>query len=277
MMIGMKKVTANGLTFMTGSKGQGPRLLFITGTGCDLRHSDTPLTSSLTSEFQVLSYDQRGMGQTDKPDGPYSMRGYAEDAVAVLDAYGWEEALVVGYSFGGMVAQELAIGWPERVQRLVLLVTTAGGEGGSSYPLHALFDLPLEERARRTIEISDLTFTPEWQAAHPLAAAERVNGFVADECLATDPESLSGAKHQLQARAQHDTYERLPSITMPTLVIAAKDDGLAPLPAQQAMAEAIPQAKFEVFAGAHSMLWDSDEVFQRIACFMREGGANDVC
>lgn len=264
----MKMITANGLHVMTGLTGQGPRLLFITGTGADLRRDETPLTSPLTADFQVLTYDQRGMGQTDKPDGPYSMQGYAEDAVVVLDAYGWDTALVVGYSFGGMVAQELAIRYPERVERLVLLATAAGGAGGSSYPLHQLFDLPLAERARRTIEIADLTFTPQWQAANPQAAMERIDAFIAGERFAVSPEAQAGARQQLAARAQHDAYDRLPHITAPTLVIGGRNDGLAPLSAQQAMAAQIPQGAFEAVDGSHSMLWGSAAVFQRITQFM---------
>ena len=74
------------------------------------------------------------------------MADFADDAAALLDAVGWDDCLVLGISFGGMVAQEVAIRHPERVRRLVLACTSAGGEGGASYPLHELVDLSPEER-----------------------------------------------------------------------------------------------------------------------------------
>ncbi|MEX0837956.1 MAG: alpha/beta hydrolase, partial [Parvibaculum sp.] len=89
--------------------GAGPRLLFISGTGGDLRVRPNVLDGPFPKHFDMLAYDQRGLGQTGKPDRPYSMAEYAEDAVGLMAAIGWGSALVVGVSFGGMVAQELAI------------------------------------------------------------------------------------------------------------------------------------------------------------------------
>ena len=81
-------------------EGEGPRVLVISGTGGDLRRRPG-LASVLGDRFTTLSYDQRGLGQTSIPDGPYSMAGYAQDAVALLDAVGWDRCMVVGTSFGG--------------------------------------------------------------------------------------------------------------------------------------------------------------------------------
>ena len=98
----MKRIAANGISFMTANAGSGPRLLFISGTGGDLRRANSAVNLPLVKQFEVLAYDQRGLGQTGKPAGPYSMHDYAADAVAVMDTYGWGRAHVVGYSFGGM-------------------------------------------------------------------------------------------------------------------------------------------------------------------------------
>ena len=122
-------------------RGTGPRLLYISGTGGDLRRSPNAFDSPLTEHFEVLAYDQRGLGQTDKPDVAYTMADYAADADGLLQALGWDECLVMGISFGGMVAQEFALRYPHRVQRLVLGCTSSGGEGGASYPLHELAHL----------------------------------------------------------------------------------------------------------------------------------------
>ena len=116
--------------------GSGPRLLFISGSGGDLRVKPGVFESPLARGFDLLGYDQRGLGQTDKPAGPYSMQDYADDAAKLLDALDWQDALVVGVSFGGMVAQEFALRHPRRISKLVLACTSSGGEGGASYPLH---------------------------------------------------------------------------------------------------------------------------------------------
>ena len=115
--------------------GAGPRVLFINGSGGDLRRQPSVFSSPLAAAFTLLAHDQRGLGQTTVPDPPYTMSDYADDAAALLDAIGWDRCHVVGTSFGGMVAQEFALRHPGRVDRLVLNCTSSGGDGGSSLSL----------------------------------------------------------------------------------------------------------------------------------------------
>jgi pimeloyl-ACP methyl ester carboxylesterase len=145
----------NGLSLYYQRAGSGPPLLFISGTGGDLRTQPNVFAAPLSRSFDLLAYDQRGLGRTDKPDEPYSMAQYADDAAALLTHVGWDEALVLGVSFGGMVAQELALRHPARVKRLVLACTSPGGEGGASFPFHEIEHLKGEARARYLIPISD--------------------------------------------------------------------------------------------------------------------------
>ena len=98
-------------------KTNGP-LLYIGGTGGDLRNKPNQLHSPLSEAFEVLSYDQRGLGQTSKPTGDYSMQQYADDAADLLDELSIEAIPVMGVSFGGMVAQELVKRHPSRVSKL---------------------------------------------------------------------------------------------------------------------------------------------------------------
>lgn len=250
--------------------GSGPNLLFLTGSNADLRKKNTPLNSPLIDQFTVLSFDQRGMGQSDKPDCDYAMKDYAADAVAIMDALEWDCVYVVGYSFGGMVAQEIAIGFPERVEQLALLATTAGGAGGSSYPIHTFVNLEPGEHARQSLEVSDLSFTREWQQNNPKETEQRIADRVRNHGLfADEPGSKKGTARQLAARAQHDTYDRLPLITQRTLVLAGDRDGQAPMEAQKSMADRIPDSSFEVIEGSHGMLWESDVAFSAIIRFMQ--------
>src|SRR5579859_6263573 len=105
----MPFTTANGLKLYHERAGQGPPLLFISGTGGDLRNKPNVFDGPLAKAFEVLAYDQRGLGRSAKPDLPYTMADYADDAAALLEHVGWAGARVVGVSFGGMVAQELAL------------------------------------------------------------------------------------------------------------------------------------------------------------------------
>ncbi len=265
----MQRITANGISIMTARAGSGPRLLYISGTGGDLRNPNAALNLPLVDHFDVLAFDQRGLGQTDKPAGPYTMAGYAQDAIAVMDAYGWQRAHIVGYSFGGMVAQELAIRHPGRIDKLVLGATSAGGAGGSSFPLHTLQDLPPRERARRAMEVSDLSFTPEWQQAHPEQAEQRLDARVAQVTrFADEPGRREGELAQLEARSHHDTYDRLDQIGAPTLVVAGSRDGQAPKAAGQALAARIANCRFEIHEGSHAMIQENPDVCRSIMTFL---------
>ena len=116
----MPHISLSDIDLYTETHGVGPRLLCISGTGSDLRKRPNVFDSSLAQHFEILAYDHRGLGQSEKPDSPYSMQMYADDAAALMAAVGWERALVMGTSFGGMVAQEFALRHPERVEKLVL-------------------------------------------------------------------------------------------------------------------------------------------------------------
>ena len=114
-------------------QGGEPALLLIHGLGYAGSWGWRPVLEPLARSFRVIAFDNRGIGGSDQPPGPYSTRMMAEDAVAVLDEAGVERAHVVGTSLGGMIAQELALAAPERVDRLVLACTTPGGP--NSYPM----------------------------------------------------------------------------------------------------------------------------------------------
>jgi pimeloyl-ACP methyl ester carboxylesterase len=162
-------VRANGIDIYYERRGTGPRLLYFQGSGQTLAKSGV-MVDGFAKEFEVVAYDQRGLGMTEIPPGPYEMSDYAADAAALLDTLGWESCRAVGTSFGGMVAQEFAVTWPERVERLALVCTSPGG-AFASYPLHTLADLPPEEAKALGPKLLDGRFTPEYLAEHDDARA----------------------------------------------------------------------------------------------------------
>lgn len=250
-------------------QGTGPKLLYINGTGADLRRKPNVFDSPLAAQFDILSYDQRGLGQTDRPEQPYTMMDYAEDANALLDAIGWARCAVMGVSFGGMVAQEFAVRYPQRIERLVLACTSSGGAGGASYPLHELLDLPLREKTLHMLAISDTRQDAAWQAANPQdVAAQLLMAELAAAVGADEPGRERGARLQILARQDHDTYDRLPLLTMPVFICGGRYDGIAGVANQTALQTQMPQAHLELFAGGHAFLQQDLTAYTRIAAFL---------
>jgi 3-oxoadipate enol-lactonase len=247
------------ITMYSECGGTGPRLLYINGSNGDLRTHPNVFDGPLPQHFEVLAYDQRGLGQTSKPDHEYTMADYAEDAAGLLAAYGWDSCHVMGVSFGGMVAQEFAIRFPGKVKRLVLSCSSSGGRGGSSYPIHEYFDLSAEQAARRSLGVTDIRRNAAWQAAHPedvRAAIERRNAQLSR--WAADPATEAGFRRQLAARWAHDTYDRLPLLSMPVLIVGGTYDGQAPPANQEVLHDLIPNSTLEFFEGAHGIFLQQD-------------------
>jgi len=264
----MPFVRAGALQIYCEIAGSGPRLLFIGGTGGDLRHAPNVFQGPLPGRFEVLAYDQRGLGRSDKPAAAYSMADYADDAAALLEALDWERARVMGVSFGGMVAQELALRHPQRVERLVLACTSSGGAGGASYPLHELQQLDPRERALRGLALADTRHDEDWRAQNP-DGVEKLMEFA---LARTDPdptaEATAGARRQLEARRRHDTWDRLPGLRAPTLVCGGRYDGIAPPDNLQALAKQIPNADLAFFEGGHLFFMQDRAAFPRIIEFL---------
>ena len=253
--------------------GEGRPLLYIGGTGGDLRVKPNVFDGPLVRHFTVAGYDQRGLGQSSKPDRVATMAEYAADAAGLLDHFGWTSVPVVGVSFGGMVAQELAITRPDLVARLVLCCTSSGGAGSASYPLHELADLAPDVRRRTRLAISDTRHDEAWQRAQPDQAAKLLEQMAAAEAPpgGRDPEAAIGARRQLQARIGHDTWERLPRITAPTLVAAGRYDGIAPVANSEALVSRLPDAELQVFEGGHLFLRQDLSAWPAIVDFLLRG------
>lgn len=263
----MPSVRANGIDIYFESVGEsGPRLFFINGSGATLAGSQ-PMLGVFSKDFHLVAHDQRGLGRSTIADGPYTMAQYAADTAALAEYIGWTTYGVIGVSFGGMVAQELAVTFPERIERLALVCTSPGGAGGSSYPLHTLADKSAAERAEIGLGILDQRFTPAWLDAHPndrsLADLMAQRGTVAKP---TDV--LRGETLQLEARSHHDVWDRLPAITCPTLVASGRYDGIAPLSNGEAIASRIANADFRAYEGGHAFFYQDRQAFPDIVQFL---------
>jgi len=255
----------NGIDLYYERSGSGRPLLFLNGSGSTLETSKL-LIDIFRGRFDVVAHDQRGLGRTTIPPGSYSMAEYAADALALLEVNGLASCRVVGVSFGGMVAQELAVTAPERVERLALVCTSPGGEL-ASYPLHALEDLPDAERETVRVSILDTRFDDAWLASHPDDRA-LVELMAARTKAALTDEQERGAREQLDARRRHDVLDRLPRISCPTLVAGGRYDGIAPPTNSEAIAAQVPDAELRLYEGGHAFFAQDPRAIPEILDFL---------
>ncbi len=266
---GVPFVELRGSRFYYERGGQGPPLLVLNGTGGDLRRKPGILESPLPDSFEVLCHDQRGLGQTDQPDTAYSMADYAHDAASLLDALHWSDCHVMGVSFGGMVAQEFAIRHPDRVKRLVLACTSSGGEGGASFPLHTLNDLTPQDRPLKTLELIDTRMNSEWIRKNPEAVKNILSALAPGQELENgDEDRAVGSDRQMEARKEHDTWQRLQQISKPVFCCGGLHDGIAPTENMRQLAEKIPNAELEFFEGGHLFLTQDPRAWKKIIQFL---------
>jgi 3-oxoadipate enol-lactonase len=219
-----------------GEQGTRAPVLLIMGLGypCSMWHRTRPV---LSASYRTIAFDNRGVGRSDVPPGPYSIAGMASDAAAVLDACGIPTAHVFGVSMGGMIAQEFALQYPSRVQSLILGCTAAGGPNAHRAEPAAL------EMLRATSQMSREQAT---EAAIPFIYDPATPRPLIDEDTAQRRPWLpnrAGYLAQLQAILGWESFSRLPRITAPTLVIHGKTDRLVPPGNGETIAARIPGAK----------------------------------
>lgn len=265
----MPFVDANGISIYYEIVGEGPKVLYIGGSYADLRQQPNIVHSPLARSCELLAYDQRGLARSSKPDVPYTMADYADDAAALMECLGWNCAAIIGVSFGGMVAQEFAIRHIERTERLVLCCTSAGGVAGSSYDIDTLFELSLDEHVETFLTMGDRRWgdprnrSPEFVAMKQWMKRAWSIG-------ANDDEVAIGRRRQIEARKGHDTSERLHLIKVPTLICGGRYDTLAPPENIEALAKRIPNATLEFFEGGHLFLGQDPRAYPRIVEFVHQ-------
>ena len=234
--------------------GKGQPLILITGFA-SAQNMWYAQVRAFSKQYRVVTFDNRGFGKSDKPPGPYTTKMMASDTIALMDCLGIERAHIVAGSMGGMIAQEMAIDHPQRVDKLVLFCTTAGGRPWRD----VLFDM---------IEASD----PRWNRSKPDLTGARLQKFM----VAMASRSFNGLFYQvlftplvklqatlgklevpvgqLEAMISHNTLERLDKIQAPTLVLAGGKDRVMPPHSSEVLASGIKGAKLVVVEdGAHAL------------------------
>ncbi len=237
-------------------RGDGAPLLLIQGLGYG-RWSWEPLVPGLAERYRVLWFDNRGIGDSDKPEGPYTARLMADDALQVLDEAGVERAHVLGASLGGMIAQEVAAGTPERVDKLVLCCTTPGG--AATVPMPDVTVRLFAEAATLAPEVALRRFVENALAAD--APAELIQKLF-DLRVANPPDPLGW---QAQAAAGLGFAGIEATIAAPTLIVTGTEDNVVDPRNSDVLAERIPGAEVErIDNTGHLFFWEQPDACVRI-------------
>lgn len=238
---------------------RAPRILLLGGSNFDLRLKRAFLDTPLAQSCQLVTFEPRGIGRSDQPPGDWTMEDYAADALAVLDAMHWDQAVIVGESFGGMTALHLARMAPDRVQRMVIASATAGGPVHASHDISAFLDLPREAAARAALCLQD-SRKAALSNSDPQAFAKDLAARLRFEEAFADPSITSGGYARLlAARRGHDVTESLAKIKAPTHVIAGRFDHQCRPEAQDHLARSLPQGSFQCFDAGHGVLFAHPE------------------
>lgn len=211
----MPTVKANEITLYYEIHGAGEPLLLISGLNSDHTLYRT-IMPRLAEKYQVIIFDNRGVGQSDKPDVPYTIEMMADDTAGLLRELGIERAHILGASMGGRIAADLALRYPQLVKSLILVSTG----------MKRLKDEPMTFH-RRLIA---------WQLRLPMVRGK--NPYYA-------------VKHQLEASRSYDCMDRLGEIQMPTLILHGKNDKTAPYALAEAMHHGIKGSQMQSFPGGH--------------------------
>jgi len=246
-------------------RGSGEPLLLIQGMSGHAAHWGEPFLSELEPHFDAIAIDHRSTGGSPRVDGPFTLADLADDAIGKLDELGIETAHVMGISMGGMVAQELVLRHPDRVRRLVLGCTYAGGAG------QKLAEPEVAQILAEGMQSGDreAAMRAAWSVnvSAPFAA-EEANWETFYAVARDNPVPVEVIMRQMQAIMGHDTSTRLAGIEAPTLVIHGTADRMLPSSNGEAIAKVIPNARYEPLEGVGHMFWVEEP--QRSAELVRE-------
>ncbi|MFF1273018.1 alpha/beta fold hydrolase [Streptomyces marokkonensis] len=260
-------IDAGGTEFWVERRGEGPDVLLIAGLG-DVAEAWQSQLDGLADRYRLTAFDNRGAGRTRLPEGPLSVPRMADDAAALLRALAVPAAHVAGFSGGSFIAQELALRHPGLVRSLVLMSTCARPD--AYFRRMTDFWHWMVERAPGERAMLEAFYL--WVYTARAHADGTVDRFVEEALAFPHPQSADAFRRQLAAFEGHDTLDRLPGITAPTLVLAGELDIATPPRLGRAVAERIPGAEFEMIPGeAHQPFQEAADVFNaRVDAFWRE-------
>lgn len=232
--------------------GSGEPLLLIQGMSGTHVAWGEPFLAPLREAFDVIAFDNRGIGLSAPIDGPFTISEMAEDAAGLLDELGIESAHVVGISMGGMIAQDLVLAHPERLRSLTLGCTYCGGPGSMLMPQENLEKLA----AGMSSGDRDKAIRASWEVNLSPAFRADEDRYAAFHEMATSvPAAKQTIELQVQAIFGHDNSARLGEISTSTQIVHGTEDGVLPYANAELIASLMPAAGLEPLQGVGHMFW----------------------
>jgi 3-oxoadipate enol-lactonase len=253
----MPSVRTNGITIAYDLDGDGDEtIVLVNGLADDRSTWAGQLDDLRGAGYRVLRYDNRGIGGSDVPPGPYTTRTMADDAKGLLDALDLRDVHMVGVSMGGMIAQEYALAYPDDL-RSVTLACTYAAPGPFCGRMFALWDDLARREGLETVmrDVELWLFTLAFFEERPDEVAEF------EATLPDFPQTLDGYLAQLASIRAHDASSRLGAIGTPTLVLAGEEDILIPVELSRRLCAAIPAAEWTTVPGGHGCMWEHPAPF----------------
>lgn len=255
----MPQSEANDISINYRLEGDGEEtVVLVNGLADDLESWAFQMDDLLAAGYRVLRFDNRGVGLTDKPEGPYTARLLADDAKALVDALGLGSFHMLGVSMGGMVAQEYALAHPGDLRSLVLACTYAAPGPFCSRMFSMWADLASEMGV--PFVMRDVAL---WAFTVPFfeEREEELKEFEAE--FASLPMTTEAYLAQLAAIRTYDAAGRLGGIRTPTLVLAGEEDILIPTALSERLCTAVPGSEWATTEGGHACLWEHPGAFNR--------------
>ena len=258
-MFDLPKILVRDIEIYYELRGEGFPLVMIMGLSGNIDWWDPPLLRELSKDYKLLIFDNRGAGRTDKPEDNYSIRMFADDTIGLMDALGIERAHILGISMGGMIAQELVLNYPEKVEKLVLCSTHCGGTE-SVPPSPQILSILMGDREELTPEqivqgTLPLLFTEEYINNNP----EIMKQILQNILKAPIPTDSFG--RQIGAIMNFDVCGKINKITCPTLIMHGLKDILVPPENCKILASKILGAKLVTFENtAHALFSEETDI-----------------
>jgi len=254
----VKTIDVNGVPLAYREIGSGYPLLMINGFASTMDMWNPPVLAALANHFRVIIFDHRGTGYSSTSEEPFSIPLFATDTLSLMDALGIPRAHILGLSMGASVAQELVLSRPERVDRLILVAGTCGGREAVRMEPDVWETLSDKSGTGRDLanRMFSVLFTKAWLAAHdPWKYCPLVRETTSEESAARQADAFY---------TWPGSYDRLPQVSSPALVVTGTDDVVIPPANAVTISKRIPGAKLVQFPGAgHGLMYQCPEAFAR--------------
>lgn len=255
----MPTAQINGITMNYELEGDGPEtLVLVNGLADDLESWGFQIPDLLAAGIRVLRFDNRGIGKTDAPPGPYTSRQLADDTKALVDHLGITDFHLMGVSMGGMIVQEYALAYGSDLRSLTLACTYAAPGPFCSRMFSMWGDLA--PALGVPFVMRDVTL---WAFTVPFFSERPDDAKEFEDAMASMDMTVDAYLSQLNVIQTHDTSERLGSISVPTLVLAGDEDILIPVRLSQELHSLVPGAQWVTTPGGHACLWEHPEPFNQ--------------